>query len=122
MSLLMQLFQILEDSRKEADALLADPSSADFLLVEKCGGAADSSKNMLARGDNLTFMQYLLHQKNMKGKLDLIYVDPPFFSKADYGAEIKLVKLAPLGDPIEVNVRGYELSLRKSDAEMIEVK
>lgn len=30
-------------------------------------------------------------------------------------------KVAPLGDPIEVNVRGYELSLRKSDAEMIEV-
>ena len=30
-------------------------------------------------------------------------------------------KLAPLGDPIEVNVRGYELSLRKADAEMIEI-
>ena len=91
MSLLMQLFQILEDSRKEADALLADASSADFLLVEKCGGAASASENMLARGDNLSFMQYLLHKKDMKGKLDLIYVDPPFFSKADYGAEIKLV-------------------------------
>jgi ferrous iron transport protein A len=31
-------------------------------------------------------------------------------------------KVAPLGDPIEINVRGYELSLRKADAEMIEVK
>ena len=31
-------------------------------------------------------------------------------------------KLAPLGDPIEVNVRNYELSIRKTDAEMIEVK
>ena len=31
-------------------------------------------------------------------------------------------KVAPLGDPIEVNVRGYELSLRKADAEMIEVE
>ena len=30
-------------------------------------------------------------------------------------------KVAPLGDPIEINVRGYELSLRKSDAEMIEI-
>jgi len=36
--------------------------------------------------------------------------------------EIFVRKVAPLGDPIEVNVRGYELSLRKSDAEMIEVK
>ena len=36
--------------------------------------------------------------------------------------EVFVRKVAPLGDPIEVNVRGYELSLRKSDAEMIEVR
>ena len=35
--------------------------------------------------------------------------------------EILVRKVAPLGDPIEVNVRGYELSLRKADAEMVEV-
>lgn len=35
--------------------------------------------------------------------------------------EIFIRKVAPLGDPIEVNVRGYELSLRKADAEMIEI-
>lgn len=38
------------------------------------------------------------------------------------GTEIHIRKTAPLGDPIEVTVRGYELSLRKADAEMIEVK
>lgn len=37
------------------------------------------------------------------------------------GVTITVRKLAPLGDPIEVTVRGYELSLRKADAEMIEV-
>ncbi|MBE6845801.1 MAG: ferrous iron transport protein A [Ruminococcus sp.] len=37
------------------------------------------------------------------------------------GVEIYIRKVAPLGDPIEVTVRGYELSLRKADAEMIEV-
>ncbi len=37
------------------------------------------------------------------------------------GVEVYIRKLAPLGDPIEVNVRGYELSIRKSDAEMIEI-
>ena len=37
------------------------------------------------------------------------------------GAEVTVRKVAPLGDPIEVTVRGYELSLRKADAEMIEV-
>ena len=36
--------------------------------------------------------------------------------------EIFIRKVAPLGDPIEINVRGYELSLRKADAEMIETR
>ena len=38
------------------------------------------------------------------------------------GVEVCVRKVAPLGDPIEVNVRGYELSLRKADAESIEVE
>ena len=38
------------------------------------------------------------------------------------GTTVHIRKVAPLGDPIEVTVRGYELSLRKADAEMIEVK
>lgn len=38
------------------------------------------------------------------------------------GVEIYIRKVAPLGDPIEINVRGYELSLRKADAELIEVE
>ena len=38
------------------------------------------------------------------------------------GVEVFVRKAAPLGDPIEVTVRGYELSLRKADAEMIEVE
>ena len=49
--------------------------------------------------------------------------------EAKVGSTVKVVKLqvyirkvAPLGDPVEVNVRGYELSLRKADAEMIEVE
>ena len=38
------------------------------------------------------------------------------------GVEINIRKVAPLGDPIEVTVRGYELSVRKADAAMIEVE
>lgn len=38
------------------------------------------------------------------------------------GVEIYVRKVAPLGDPVEVTVRGYELSLRKADAEMVEVE
>ncbi len=38
------------------------------------------------------------------------------------GVEIYVRKVAPLGDPLELNVRGYELSLRKADAEQVEVE
>jgi ferrous iron transport protein A len=38
------------------------------------------------------------------------------------GVEVYIRKVAPLGDPVEVTVRGYELSLRKADAEMIEIE
>lgn len=38
------------------------------------------------------------------------------------GVEVYIRKVAPLGDPVEVTVRGYELSIRKEDAEMVEVE
>ena len=38
------------------------------------------------------------------------------------GAEITVIKIAPLGDPIEISVRGYRLTLRKSDCEIIEIQ
>ena len=38
------------------------------------------------------------------------------------GTEVYVRKVAPLGDPVELTVRGYELSLRKADAEMVEVE
>ena len=38
------------------------------------------------------------------------------------GVQVHIRKVAPLGDPIEISVRGYELSIRKADAEMIEIE
>ena len=38
------------------------------------------------------------------------------------GTELRIIKFAPLGDPIEISVRGYELMLRKADSEMVEVE
>ena len=38
------------------------------------------------------------------------------------GVEVHIRKVAPMGDPIEVTVRGYELSIRKADADMIEIE
>lgn len=55
---------------------------------------------------------------NVKGQLGRHLMDMGIHR----GTEITVRKVAPLGDPIEVTVRGYELSLRKSEAENIEVK
>lgn len=38
------------------------------------------------------------------------------------GVEVKVVKVAPMGDPLQLSVRGYDLSLRKEDAQRIEVR
>ena len=38
------------------------------------------------------------------------------------GASVHIRKVAPLGDPVEVNVRGYELTVRRADAEMVEIE
>ena len=38
------------------------------------------------------------------------------------GTEVKVMKIAPLGDPIEIEIRGYNLGVRKADAEKIEIK
>lgn len=38
------------------------------------------------------------------------------------GTHVKVIKVAPLGDPIEINIRGYELSLRKDEASQIEIQ
>ena len=46
----------------------------------------------------------------------------PIYMGITRGTEVFVRKVAPLGDPMEVTVRGYELSLRKADTEMIEVE
>jgi site-specific DNA-methyltransferase (adenine-specific) len=82
MSLIARLPSIIEESEKA----FRDISEGSFTVAEQIGPGA----NILAHGDNLTFMQYLLKEKDMAGKFNLISIDPPFFSKANYGAEIKL--------------------------------
>lgn len=82
MSLIAKLPVIVEESREACRCITA----GSFSLAEMIG----HGENTLAHGDNLSFMKYLLEQKEMAGKINLIYIDPPFFSKANYGAEIKL--------------------------------
>jgi len=94
MSLLLKLPAILEESRAEYNNWTTSPEKPEFVLTELWGSGKDRKNpgNMAVLGDNAAFMRFLLSEKGMKGSLDLIYIDPPFFSRADYGAEINLGK------------------------------
>lgn len=81
----MKLPQILEDCRTEYEASLRG-DVVNFRISEM----VKEPNGCLVKGDNLEYMQYLLAREHMAGKVDLIYVDPPFFSRADYGNQIKI--------------------------------
>ena len=55
-------------------------------------------------------------------KVVKLHGEGPVKRRITKGVEVYVRKVAPLGDPMEVTVRGYELSLRKADTEMIEVE
>lgn len=88
MSLLRRLGEIVDQCTAEyqKNRLSASPL---FSCREKVGNR-DEPENMAALGDNLKFMKYLLRERELGGKVNLIYIDPPFFSKADYAAEIRI--------------------------------
>lgn len=91
MSLIFSLPSILEESRREYNQIKKNISQGrTFFPVEKIHYGNSSPESILAKGDNLEFIQYLIREKNMEGKLQLVYMDPPFYSKASYDAVIKL--------------------------------
>lgn len=73
--------QIIEEAKKEYEEYMEE----DFFPVERYG---DESENIFAHGDCLSFMKYLIKEKDMKGRIKVIYTDPPFFTKAKYKAVI----------------------------------
>ncbi len=91
MSLIFSLPSILEESKKEYEAIKAGAGSGrPFFPVEQVNDKAGTSPNLLAQGDNLSLIQYLMREKDLRGKLRLVYMDPPFYSKASYDAVIRL--------------------------------
>lgn len=64
----------MEEGRKKYEEVLNQ--SFDYSLIEKIG----QGENILARGDNLSFMKYLMDEHEIKGKINLVYIDPPYFS------------------------------------------
>ncbi len=85
MSLISSFAKIIEESRKEYEE--TQPSEFIRSEVLRDFSCAD---NLFAFGDNAGFMKYLLDERDMRGKIKLIYIDPPFFSKANYEATLHI--------------------------------
>lgn len=84
MSLITELPKIIKQSQKKYDSMKPKP----FYISEEIGGLGAS--NILCHGENGLFMKSLIETQGTAGKLKLIYIDPPFFSKANYDAVIKV--------------------------------
>lgn len=85
MSLISNFAKITEESTKEYESMQAAVLTQSDALPK-----ADSDDNTLALCDNAAFMRYLRDSAGMKGKLKMVYIDPPFFSKANYKATLSL--------------------------------
>lgn len=91
MSLIFSLPDVLEESRREYERIKEASSEGKvFYPVERIHHGKPDQGSLLAKGDNLEFIQYLIREKQMEGRLQLVYMDPPFYSKASYDAVIKL--------------------------------
>lgn len=98
MSLINEFSKITEASRAEYENAAAGEFRADEAVREilrtrhavNDGSEPQENGGVLAFGDNLSFMKYLLDGCDMKGRVKLIYIDPPFFSKANYEASLRM--------------------------------
>ncbi|MCI9596070.1 MAG: site-specific DNA-methyltransferase [Firmicutes bacterium] len=108
MSLIFSLPVILEESKKEYETIKAAASSSEpFFPVEQVNDREGALPNMLVHGDNLAFIQYLMREKGLEGKLRLVYMDPPFYSKASYDAVIRL-KSRKIPDDCAIKPTAYD--------------
>ncbi|MBE6036003.1 MAG: site-specific DNA-methyltransferase [Clostridiales bacterium] len=95
MSLILKFPQIMENSYALYEAKKAAAEAVPFLCRQEIRAAGKplpkaGEENILALGDNLDFMDHLIKDRSLAGKVQMVYIDPPFFTKANYGAEIKL--------------------------------
>ncbi len=84
MSLIMELPGILEAGRKEYEEMKA----GTYCRTEELGDCRNGWKNIIACADNGPFMKNLIEKEDMAGKIQMVYIDPPFFTKANHEAVI----------------------------------
>ncbi|MGN0659285.1 MAG: DNA methyltransferase [Emergencia sp.] len=107
MSLIREFTKITAAGRRQ----YRDAKGKPFILTEEVAGSRGSVDNMLIHGDNKAVMKTLLDDYGMKGKLQMIYIDPPFFSRADYDAVLKAgdenIRHLAYGDKWEKGLSAY---------------
>ncbi|MFA5527390.1 MAG: site-specific DNA-methyltransferase [Peptostreptococcales bacterium] len=102
MSIIKEIPEILRISREQYEKCITDFSEIPLRMEECITGpeGLTEKNNFLFHGDNMEVMRYLLNFKEMKNKIQLIYIDPPFFSNADYNISIKTlsknIKILPI--------------------------
>lgn len=102
----MNLIDRFSEILRESELLAENIKASKFTISEEIN-CVEGGNNLLALGDNAQFMKYLLTEKDMAGKLKMIYIDPPFFSKATYDA---VIHFASVGDkkPAPIKYFAYD--------------
>ena len=96
MSRLQDAKGALSDGRRRFERIMKRKRYTKFYTNEVYAPGSDitfgdaAPENVIASCDNLEYMEYLLKEKNMAGKVQLIYVDPPFFSNSKYQVSVRL--------------------------------
>ena len=85
-SLIQRLPHIIEKGKADYENIINSDYNLHIDLIEK----VRAGNNILGRCENTAFIEYLINDRQMQGKLNFIYIDPPFYSNSDYGTNIKL--------------------------------
>ena len=145
MSIMREVLRAFEDGRKQYEELIEMISAVgqqpDFTVCEVYGAGAKvcsaaaagcdgrhakicgidgNIDGKIASGDNLEYMMHLLRNEDMRGKVQLIYVDPPFFSGSRYEASVRLDS-EKLGDSGLLKVGAYDDRWNRSIGEYLEM-
>jgi len=116
---LLETLKAFEAGKAQFEEFMEHQEYAKFSLAHVYGDS-DMPDNILAQGDNLKYMIYLLKEKRMAGKIQLIYVDPPFFSNGKYQASIRL-ESEKLGASSVMKVGAYDDCWAHGAAEYLEM-
>lgn len=94
MSVLLDIVHAFEEGRKQFELIIANGKNKCFAVEEiYCNSethyAETIPENRIVCGDNLDYMEYLIKEKKMQGKFQLVYMDPPFFQMVNIRLQLR---------------------------------